>query len=359
MLVTGHTGFKGAWLALWLARLGAKVTGLSLAQNPTEPCMFDLCGLKSKLSDRRGDIADFSVVTGVFEACRPVVVFHLAAQAIVAEATRDPRRTFETNALGTVNMLEAIRKTASVRAAVMVTTDKVYSHDASGKFHKETDPLGSDEPYAASKVMAEYAIASYRSAFFSPLGTGPGTGRSTALAAARAGNVIGGGDFNAGRLIPDCLQALAEHRTIQLRAPAHIRPWQHVLEPVSGYLQLAAAMLGGDRPLSASFNFAPHPEDCVSVQAVVDQIVSIYGQPAAGGSHSAQSAEQPLPYENPSLMLDASRAQAELGWVPVWRLREALQQTVEWDQAYRCGEDLAEFTAGQIDRYIGSAGQLV
>ena len=360
VLVTGHTGFKGAWLTLWLTRLGANVTGLSLAKNPTEPCMFDLCGLKSKLGDRRGDIVDFSVVAAAFESCRPAAVFHLAAQAIVGEATRDPRRTFETNSLGTVNILEAIRLNPSVRAAVMVTTDKVYSHNAAGRFHKETDPLGSDEPYAASKVMAEFAIASYRSAFFSVPGTGSAAAKPPAVAAARAGNVIGGGDFNSGRLIPDCLQALAGHRTIQLRAPAHIRPWQHVLEPVSGYLQLAAAMLSGDRMLPASFNFAPRPDDCVPVQAVVDRIVSIYGQAAAAGSapaelSSAKSAEQPLPYENPSLMLDASRAKAELGWIPVWRLDQALRQTVEWDQAYRRGEDLAAVTSGQIDRYIESA----
>ncbi len=341
VVVTGHTGFKGAWLCAWLARLGANVTGFSLPELPTSPSMFEVAAVGSTLRDVRGSVTDPSAVARLFAESRPAVVFHLAAQSLVTEAIRAPRETFATNALGTVNVLEAVRRSSSVRAAVFVTTDKVYAGAGPSHHHSETDALGGTEPYTASKVMAELAVTSYRQTYLAA-----DAPKHPSVITVRSGNVIGGGDFAATRLIPDCFAAFSASRAVELRAPEHIRPWQFVLEPLRGYLQLAAAMLQRPRELSPCYNFAPDRCDGVPVRTVVEHLIALSER---GAWHP--SATGPLPEEAPVLLLDASRASRDLGWQPVFRLDDALRETVAWESAYRRGDDMGAVTTEQIDRY--------
>jgi CDP-glucose 4,6-dehydratase len=341
VLVTGHTGFKGGWLALWLATLGVRVHGYAL-EPPTRPNLFEEARIADVLaSNTRADLADLVALTATLERYRPEVVFHLAAQPLVKEGYRDPLGTLASNVMGTANLLEAIRAVDSVRAVVVVTTDKVYENREIGHAFSERDPLGGHDPYSASKASAEIVVASYRSSFF-------GAGRHPArIASARAGNVIGGGDWAADRLVPDCLRAFAAGEAVRLRYPNAVRPWQHVLEPLSGYLALAARLLAdeGDR-FAGAWNFGPDAGDDASVDEVAQRMARLWG-----GTALVERGDDPGRHEARLLRLDSTQARAELGWKPGWSLQRALEQTVAWHQAWRRGDDVRSVSQDQIAEY--------
>lgn len=331
VLVTGHTGFKGAWLSLWLDRLGAEVTGLAL---PPE----DRHGAFTAMGPGRGrsviaDLRDRAAVAAVVHEARPEVMFHLGAQALVRRGYADPCGTFATNVSGTAHVLEAAIA-AGARAIVVVTSDKVYANDGRGRSFVETDRLGGDDPYSASKACAELVVASWRS-------VAPGTPMSTA----RAGNVIGGGDTAADRLLPDVARALATGRPVRLRHPEAVRPWQFVLEPLYGYLLLGSCLLADPAHAPLAVNFGPPPASCQPVQQVVDRVIEL-----AGGGTSEVSAELGPP-ETAALRLDASEAARSLGWRPALDLDTALAWTVEWWDRSRTGGDLRALACDQVERY--------
>lgn len=345
VLVTGHTGFKGAWLALWLTRLGARVHGFAL-DPPTSPSLFDAARVASALdSDTRADLADLPALQAAFARARPDVVFHLAAQSLVRESYADPLATFATNVMGTAHVLEAARGIPGVRAIVVVTTDKVYKNREERHAYGERDPLGGHDPYSASKAAAEIVAASYRSSFFGGHGA-----RGPRLATARAGNVIGGGDWAKDRLVPDALRCFAGGEPLRLRFPAAVRPWQHVLEPLSGYLRLAEALLGpdGDR-FAAAWNFGPAERDMASVGDVAATIAALWGE----GARVEQSTEV-HPHEAGLLMLDSRRAHEVLAWRPRWSLEQALASTVAWQRHWHAGADMQATTRAQIDTYLST-----
>ncbi len=325
VLVTGHTGFKGSWLSIWLRELGAQVMGYSLPQPPTQPSNFQVCGLEQRLLDLRGDVRDFERLCELLHTHRPQVIFHLAAQPLVLRAYEDPRETFEVNAMGTVNLLEAVRRTnggdGALQAMVCVTTDKVYENREWVWGYRETDHLGGHDPYSASKAMAELAIAAYRRSFFGQAGAVP-----VALAATRAGNVIGGGDFAAHRLVPDCMRALMAGEPVLVRNPQHVRPWQHVLESLSGYLLLAARLMAEGDAFAEAWNFAPPETTGVTAQMVVEKVIALWGE----GQWVAEGESSAAPKETATLRLNWDKAANRLGWRPVYTWEEALSQTVEW-----------------------------
>lgn len=324
VFLTGHTGFKGAWLALWLHEAGAKVFGFSLAP-ATEPNLFTLAGIEQGISSRIGDIRDRHSLLEEMTAAQPDIVIHLAAQALVRAAYRDPVGTYATNVMGTLHVLDAIRFVESVKVAVAITTDKVYRNDESFWPCREDDALGGHDPYSASKAACEVAIEGYRATFL--------RGRELRVASARAGNVIGGGDWAADRLIPDAIRAWSAGRTLELRNPDAVRPWQHVLEPLHGYLTLAER-LWSEPELAASFNFGPDSADCVPVSAVIQHARASFGNAEVALRHEVDA-----PRESGRLTLDSSKARALLGVEPVWRLRTALDRTVCWYVAQQRGEN--------------------
>jgi CDP-glucose 4,6-dehydratase len=336
VLVTGHTGFSGGWLTLWLHRLGASVHGYAL-EPPTEPSLFEVCGVQQLLaSDTRGDLADQERLRAAFERCAPEAVFHLAAQPLVREAYRDPLGTLRTNVMGTAHVLEAARA-ASVRGVVIVTTDKVYENREDGRRYRESDPLGGHDPYSASKAAAEIVAASYRRSF-----------SNGQVATARAGNVIGGGDWATDRLVPDCLRAFAANQPVKLRYPESVRPWQHVLEALHGYLRLGERLLlqQGTR-FAKAWNLGPGAEGDATVAEVAATIARLWGD----GARIERAASNADPHEAGLLQLDSSQAQAELGWAPRWSLEQALQHTVLWHRAWLRGADMVAFSLSQIAAY--------
>ena len=321
VLVTGHTGFKGAWLAEWLTTLGAEVTGYAL-DPPTEPSLFEALDLGQRLRHVVADIRDGERLAAEVQAAQPSVIFHLAAQALVRRAYAEPRETFETNVMGTVNVLEAARACSSVRAVVVVTSDKCYQNLETGRAFVETDAMGGRDPYSASKGCAELVTAAYRESFFAD---GP------AVASARAGNVIGAGDWAADRIIPDCVRALTAGEPIVVRNPDAVRPWQYVLEPLSGYLWLAARLLRDGRRYEGAWNFGPADQaGDRPVRWVVERFLEEWGSgswiPPADGGHQ--------PHEAHHLSLDSAKARDELGWAPVWDARTAVRQTATWYREY-------------------------
>jgi CDP-glucose 4,6-dehydratase len=341
VLVTGHTGFKGSWLTLWLTDLGARVHGYALAP-PTQPNLFEVASLARVLaSDTRGDLADLAALTATLRAHRPEVVFHLAAQPLVSEGYRDPLGTLATNVMGTANLLQAIRTVDSVRAVVVVATDKVYENPETGRAFTERDPLGGHDPYSASKAAAEVVVEGFRSAYF---GSG---GHSARIASARAGNVIGGGDWAADRLVPDCLRAFAAGEAVRLRHPDATRPWQHVLAPLSGYLALGVALLGdGGEQFAQAWNFGPDAGDDATVADVAQRVAALWGEAA-----EVERGEDPGWIEAGLLHLDSTHARRELGWAPRWPLQEALERTVAWHRAWVGGEEMQAFSREQIAAY--------
>lgn len=335
VLVTGHTGFKGSWLTICLLRAGATVGGYALAPR-TQRDNFVVSGLASRLVHHEGDIRDRDRLFSVFESFRPSIVFHLAAQPLVRESYANPAETFAINVQGTINVMDAIRTVPDCRTAVMVTSDKCYENLEWDWGYRETDRLGGHDPYSASKAAAEIAVSAYRRSFFRP--------EKRAIATARAGNVIGGGDWCPDRLIPDCIRALEHGETITLRNPSATRPWQHVLEPVSGYLKLAEQLQANPEGFDDAWNFGPDPAHVYTVQQVVELAVASWGsghcEVVGGKSH----------HEAGLLALDISKARQKLGWRPTWSTPRAVKETIRW---YRdaCKQDPYDFCMHQIAAY--------
>jgi len=337
VLVTGHTGFKGSWLALWLARLGAKVTGLALAPD-TEPSHWNLLGLD--VDSRIVDIRDRDAVRSAVRAADPEIVFHMAAQPLVRRAYREPVETWATNVLGTAHMLDACRELTSLAAVVAITTDKCYENREWAWGYREIDRLGGHDPYSASKAGAELVVASYRRSFFD----GPGR---PGLATARAGNVIGGGDWSEDRLVPDLARASAAGGVLEVRSPQATRPWQHVLECLSGYLVLGQRLAQGGRQFAEAWNFGPEHQSNRTVAQVLEELRRHW--PAARWKHEARE----HPHEARLLQLDSSKAHALLGWHPVWSFEEGTAATAQWYRAWH--ESRAVKSAEQLDAYAQAA----
>jgi len=341
VLVTGHTGFKGSWLCLWLLELGAQVTGYALPPY-TERDNYVLCGLSSQITEVLGDILDYSLLEKTFLESRPEIVFHLAAQPLVRRSYREPRLTYETNVMGTLNVLEAARKAGSVRAAVMITTDKCYENKGGSQGYREEDPMGGYDPYSSSKGCAELLIASYRRSFCRCGGTGDS---EMAVASARAGNVIGGGDWSLDRLIPDCIRAIEAGEPVRLRNPGAVRPWQFVLEPLGGYLMLAQRLWTEPEEFVGGWNFGPDPRQMATVETMARALTDAYGAGTVECSVDAQA-----PHEDQILLLDSTKAGERLGWRPRLSLEETLGWTAEWYRDHRrrapleiCRRQLAGF----------------
>ncbi len=343
VFITGHTGFKGTWLSLWLHRLGAKLSGYSLS--PTEPlALFDSTKTANCFENSIfGDIRDFERLSLAINEASPEVIFHMAAQSLVRESYADPLGTYSTNVLGTAHVLEAVRKASSVRSVVVVTSDKCYENQESIWGYRETDPMGGSDPYSSSKGCAELITAAYRRSFFrNPVQqSGP-----VGLATARAGNVIGGGDSAKDRLVPDIFRALLMGEKISIRNPASVRPWQHVLEPLCGYIALAEKLYEYPDKYGAAFNFGPSRSDIVSVEWVVNRVCNIWGQGAQWVLTDSVG-----PHEASLLSLDSSRAILELSWSPVWNISDALEHTVDWVQKTSSGVCPQSMTLSQIKQY--------
>jgi CDP-glucose 4,6-dehydratase len=354
VLVTGHTGFKGSWLSLWLIRLGAHVVGYSL-DPPTTPSNFQACRLSEYVTDIRADVRDFEALMACVEDYRPSVVFHLAAQPIVLTAYEQPRETFDVNAGGTVNLLEAVRLSGVPQSVVCITTDKVYANREWIWGYREIDRLGGHDPYSASKAMAELVIDSYRRSFFVPDATG------VAVASARAGNVIGGGDWAAYRLVPDCMRALMNGQPIHLRNPHAVRPWQHVLESISGYLWIGAKLLSSDaQSYAGAWNLGPLEHQTISTERIVKRAIQLWGS----GSYTTGTTQAKV--ETKLLKLNWEKAAGYLAWHPVWSWEQTLEKTVSWykqyhaqqtgpdpvDMAAVCGEQIADYVQAARDQSV-------
>ena len=336
VLVTGHTGFKGSWLCLRLARLGADVVGFSDGI-PTNPSLYEAADVEEILISITGDIRDAASVRRAVAEHRPEVVLHLAAQSLVRRSFAAPVATYETNVLGTANVLEAFRGVRGVRAAVIVTSDKVYA-PAPSRRHREDDPLGGADPYSSSKACAELVTEAYRTSFFAG-------DDAPAVATARAGNVIGGGDWAADRLIPDVTTALATGEPVEIRYPQAVRPWQHVLDALEGYLVLAER-LWNDRSAARGWNFGPEHAEARTVEWVVSRVAEHWGVPI-----SVTSSRGEQPSEAPSLELDSALARAELGWNPRWNLERALRATADWYRLHAAGASARDLTIAQIESF--------
>jgi len=343
VLVTGHTGFKGSWLSLWLYQMGANIHGYAL-DPPTDPCLFDVARIKSLLtSDTRADLADLKQLMNVFKNAQPEIVFHLAAQPLVRESYQDPLGTLVTNVMGTANIMEAARTIDSLRAVIIITTDKVYENHEWVYPYREVDSLGGHDPYSASKAAAEIVVASYRDSFFNKIST-----PLAHVATARAGNVIGGGDWASDRLIPDCLQAFVAGESVNLRYPKAVRPWQHVLDSLAGYLQLGEKLHSSEgAKYSQAWNFGPDASGDATVAEIAETTAQLWGNDACVKYNPSTD----NPHEAGLLRLDSTLARTVLGWKPRWNLQKVLEKTVDWHQAWLNGSDMASFTLDQIREY--------
>lgn len=333
VFLSGHTGFKGSWLSLWLQSLGAKVTGFALSP-PTTPNLFTIAQVASRMHSILGDIRDSIALTKAVQSAQPDIVIHMAAQPLVRYSYQDPVGTYATNVMGVVHLFEAIRQTGTVQAVVNVTTDKCYENREWPWGYRENEAMGGYDPYSSSKGCAELVSAAYRRSFDIPVAT------------ARAGNVIGGGDWAEDRLIPDILRSIAREEPVLIRNPHAIRPWQHVLEPLSGYLTLAEHLYNAPNTFSEGWNFGPADDDAKPVQWIVERLVSQWGNNAQWVLDNREH-----PHEAHYLKLDVSKAKAQLGWHPRWQLEQALGHIVTWQRAYLSGEDMHAFTMKQIQIY--------
>jgi CDP-glucose 4,6-dehydratase len=342
IFVTGHTGFKGSWLSLWLQQLGAKVTGYA-QQPPTNPSLFEVAQVSQGMISIIGDIRDGTKLTNAMRQTAPDIVIHMAAQPLVRRSYIDPVETYSTNIMGTVQLLEAVRQTSSVRAVVNVTTDKCYENKEWVWGYREHEPMGGFDPYSSSKGCAELITAAYRNSFFN---SSKHSAQQVSLATARAGNVIGGGDWAEDRLIPDVLRAIESGQSVKIRSPQAIRPWQHVLEPLSGYLALCEKLYMQGPAFAEAFNFGLAEEDAKPVQWIVEQLTQSWGDGASwhldGGSH---------PHEAHYLKLDSSKARALLGWSPRWHLGQAIKAIIVWHKAKKQGQDMRALCLQQINDY--------
>ena len=346
VLITGHTGFKGSWLSLWLLELGANVIGYSL-EPPTHPNLFEALSLNKKLIHIIGDVRDEKKLSSVFKKYKPEFVFHLAAQPLVRLSYTEPKLTYETNIIGTINVLEAVRKTDSVRVCVVITTDKCYENKEWVYGYRETDPMGGYDPYSSSKACAELIVSAYRNSFFNPRDYDKI--HNIALSSVRAGNVIGGGDWGEDRLIPDCIKTLSKNKIINIRNPQATRPWQYVLEPLSGYLLLGSKMYKDGKRYSSAWNFGPNDDDIITVEEIVKLVIQNWGN----GYYKVDTSSQP--HEAGLLKLDTSKACTFLGWKPVYNLCEAIKRTINWYKYFYKSvgkEKLYKITVNDISDYI-------
>ncbi len=337
VFVTGHTGFKGSWLSLWLQGMGARVHGYALAPD-TSPALFDIARVGEGMNRRIGDICDLAGLHAALQAAQPEIVFHLAAQSLVREGYRDPLGTLATNVMGTANVLNAVRDVPSVRAVLIVTSDKCYLNRERRQAYREDDAMGGRDPYSASKACAEIVTSAWRDSFLHD---------RVGVASMRAGNVIGGGDWSADRLVPDALRAWEKGETLQIRYPAAVRPWQHVLEPLHGYLLLAQRVAAGEA--AEAWNFGPADEDMLPVEALLNRLAAHWGAGAAW-----RCDEKENPHEAGLLHLDSGKARERLGWQPRWRLDHALDRIVAWHRAYLSGADMRRQCEMDIEDYLAS-----
>lgn len=342
VFVTGHTGFKGSWLCLWLESLGANVTGYAL-DPPTTPSLFEQAGVAKSVRSIRADVRDFERLKTAVAECSPDVVIHMAAQSVVRRGYEDPIETYSSNVMGTVHLLEALRTLKHSCAVVNVTSDKCYLNREWVWGYREDETLGGRDPYSNSKSCAELITAAYRDSFFLPDSL---AAHGVALASARAGNAVGGGDWTANQLIPDLIRAFLEGRPCEIRNPSAIRPWQYVLEPLRGYLTLAERLAEDGSRFASGWNFGPAESDAQPVSWVADELARLWG-PDAQWAHDGST----HPHEAHFLKLDASKARALLEWRPLLPLHEAIEWITEWYRAYRAGCDLGCFTRSQIERY--------
>ena len=346
VFLTGHTGFKGSWLSLWLDSMGAKVTGYALAPN-TAPNLYDVLSIGSLIKKSYiADIRNLATLRDAITEVKPDIVIHMAAQPLVRYSYSHPVESYETNVMGTVHLLDSLRAIDSVRATVIVTTDKCYENTERLEGYRENEPMGGHDPYSNSKGCAELVTAAYRQSYFSE---NKYPEHRHAIASARAGNVIGGGDWSEDRLIPDAIKAFENHQVLSVRNPLSTRPWQHVLEPLSGYLVLAQALYQNGPKCMGAWNFGPHDEDSKSVKEVVELLISKWGSPASweqdAGAH---------PHEAHSLKLNISKARDQLGWSPKWSLDSAIDQIASWQQAYQSNLDMKTVSLSQIQSYCKS-----
>jgi CDP-glucose 4,6-dehydratase len=349
VLITGHTGFKGSWLAIWLKELGANVVGYALAP-PSVPNNFEATKLQERITHIHGDIRDIDRLMGTFRKHRPEFVFHLAAQPLVRLSYDEPKMTFDTNVGGTVNVFEAVRKTPSVKVLVNITSDKCYQNREWVWGYRENDPMGGHDPYSASKGCAELVFGAYLKSFFSP---GAAQNRPIGAASARAGNVIGGGDWGADRLVPDCIRSLCGHQPIGIRSPHAVRPWQHVLEPLNGYLYLGAALWQYPQKYSGVWNFGPENDSHLTVAVMAEKLIKYWGN----GSWNDLSDPQ-APHEAKLLKLNCDKAYAELNWHSVLAINECLQMTTDWYKKYYIenpNTNIYDLCVEQIHSYMDRA----
>ena len=340
VLVTGHTGFKGTWLCRMLVNAGATVTGYSL-KPPTNPNLFELAGLEGKINSIIGDIRDYKHLLAVFKETQPEIVLHLAAQPIVRDSYKDPRYTYETNVMGTVNLLECVRGSSSVRSVLNVTTDKVYKNNEWCWGYREDEPLDGFDPYSNSKSCSELVTHSYINSFFTDLD-------SPAVSTARAGNVIGGGDFANDRIIPDCVRAMQAGKTIKVRNPYSTRPFQHVLEPLAVYLTIVQRQFG-DKEYAGFYNVGPDECDCVTTGELADLFCACWGEDACWEN----LAEENAPHEANFLKLDCSRIKAVFGWKPRWHIAECMEMTCRFAKIWLAGGDIPAEMDREIDEFLG------
>lgn len=349
VFVTGHTGFKGSWLCLWLQRLGAQVSGFSL-DAPTRPSLFEEAEVAREIDHLVGDVRDSTALRSAMRHARPEVVFHLAAQSLVRQSYADPVETYSTNVMGTVHVLDAARHVESLRAVVNVTTDKCYENLETRRAYIESDTLGGRDPYSNSKACSELVTTAFRQSFFAP---GEGATARVGIASARAGNVIGGGDWAHDRLVPDLLRAFDRGEPAIVRRPHAVRPWQHVLEPLAGYLALAERLYARPEHYSGAWNFGPRPDDMRAVDEIAEALTSALGE----GARFVVQPELDAPHEAGLLLLDASKARGELGWESLLKLEEALVWIALWHRARQRGESVRHITLEQIGQYEARIGR--
>lgn len=342
VFITGHTGFKGAWLCLWLHSLGAVVTGYAL-RPPTDPSLFELCAIDKLVKSHIADVRDGASLSKAMTTARPDIVIHMAAQPLVRDSYKIPVETYSVNVMGTVNLFEAVRNSKNVKAVINVTTDKCYENKEWLWGYRENESLGGYDPYSSSKACSELVTAAYRSSYFNPKDY---AAHGVGIASARAGNVIGGGDWAVDRLIPDCVRAILMGKNVVVRNPNAVRPWQHVLEPLSGYLLLANKLYENGSYYAEAWNFGPDDTDAKPVEWVVKSLCTEWD---SGASYIIDKGNHP--HEAHYLKLDCTKAKSELGWRPKWNLERAIKSIVEWMRAYKEGKDVKKACLKQIEEY--------
>lgn len=345
VFITGHTGFKGSWLSLWLSSMGAEVMGYAL-KPPTVPSLFNLCKIEELVTSIEDDIRNIDSLKKYICSFKPEVIFHLAAQPIVSESYKNPLETYEINVMGTVNLLEAVRNCSFVKAVVNITSDKCYENREWYWGYRETDKLGGYDPYSNSKACSELIVSAYRNSFFNPKDYEK---HGVGIATARAGNVIGGGDWAKNRLIPDCIRSLLKREKIIIRSPNAMRPWQHVIEPLRGYLMLAEKLYKEGRNFASAWNFGPKDEDMQTVEWIVKRLCYLWEESVE------YQIEKQLEFHEASLLrLDCSKARYILGWKPEWSIETSLEKVVDWVKAYKESENMYNVCIRQIKEYMHS-----